>query len=394
MKNSIKEFLKLESSGGIILIGGMVLALIMANSPLSALYDWILHLPVGVKLGAINLDSTLHHWVNDGLMAVFFLTVGLEVKREVLEGELSQLSQVMLPGIAALGGMVMPAVIYYFFNQGDEFAMKGWAIPTATDIAFALGILSLLGRKVPVALKLFLMTLAIVDDLGAILIIAIFYSADLSVISLILAAAFTIILIVMNLRGVVRQAAYMIIGVMLWVSVIYSGVHATLAGVVIAFTIPLRAKNEFGESPLHHLEHTLHPWVTYLILPLFAFANAGISFAGMSVSSLFEPVPLGIIIGLVLGKLVGVFGFSYVAIKLRFAKLPDNTKFTGLFGASILAGIGFTMSLFIDGLAFMGNEETFGSADRLAIIVASTFAATTGYLFLKNANISQKEITE
>jgi NhaA family Na+:H+ antiporter len=230
--------------------------------------------------------------------------------------------------------------------------------------------------------------------LGAILIIAIFYSADLSMISLIMAAVFTIILIVMNLRGVVRQAAYIIIGVMLWVSVIYSGVHATLAGVMIAFAIPLRAKNEFGESPLHHLEHTLHPWVTYLILPLFAFANAGISFAGMSISSLFEPVPLGIMLGLFLGKLTGVFGFSFIAIKLRFAQLPDNTKFAGLFGASILAGIGFTMSLFIDGLAFIGNENLYGSADRLAIIVASTFAAVTGYLFLKSTKISQKEIVE
>ncbi|NOX18651.1 MAG: Na+/H+ antiporter NhaA [Chlorobi bacterium] len=394
MKNAIKEFLKLESSGGIILIGGMVLALIMANSPLAALYDWILHLPVGVKLGSINLDSTLHHWVNDGLMAIFFLTVGLEVKREVLEGELSNISQVMLPGVAALGGMVVPALIYFFFNQGDDFAMKGWAIPTATDIAFALGILSLLGKRVPVSLKLFLMTLAIVDDLGAILIIAIFYSADLSMISLILAAVFTIILIVMNLRGVVRQAAFMIIGVLLWLSVLYSGIHATLAGVVIAFTIPLRAKNEFGESPLHHLEHTLHPWVTYMILPLFAFANAGISFAGMSISSLFEPVPLGIMSGLFVGKLIGVFGFSFIAIKLRFAELPDNTKFAGLFGASILAGIGFTMSLFIDGLAFAGNAELYGSADRLAIIVASTFAAVAGYLFLKSTKISVKEITE
>lgn len=386
-KSIIKEFLKLESASGILLIAAMLIAMIMANSPLAGFYDWILHLPIGVKLGAIDLDSTLHHWVNDGLMAIFFLTVGLEVKREILEGQLSKPSQIVLPGVAAIGGMAIPALIYYFFNSGDDVAMKGWAIPTATDIAFALGILSLLGRKVPVSLKLFLLTLAIVDDLGAIVIIAVFYTADLSILSLLVAGGTIILLLIINLAGVVRQAAYVLLGILLWVSVIYSGVHATLAGVVLAFAIPLRAKNEHGESPLHHLEHTLHPWVAYAILPLFAFANAGIAFGGISIDQLFGSVPMGIAFGLFAGKMIGVFGFSWLIIKFGFAKLPENSNMIGLLGTSILAGIGFTMSLFIDSLAFTEGSALYGDADRLAIIIGSTCSAVLGFFILKVSNI-------
>jgi NhaA family Na+:H+ antiporter len=387
--NALQDFVRQESASGIILIAAMLLAMLLANSPFDPQYEWILHLTIAVQVGALEIHKPLLMWVNDGLMAVFFLLVGLEVKREVLEGQLSSVSQVALPGFAALGGIVIPALIYYFFNHGDAFALRGWAIPTATDIAFALGILSLAGSRVPVAVKLVLMTLAIMDDLGAIVIIAAFYTSNLSWLSLGIAAVSVAGLAVMNLAGVVRQAAYVVVGVILWVSVLKSGVHATLAGVALAFAIPLRAKDGEGKSPLRDMEHSLHPWVTFLILPLFAFANAGVPLANVSVAEVLGPVPMGIALGLFLGKQIGIFGFIWLSVQLGLARLPPDVTWLGVYGMSILGGIGFTMSLFIDSLAFEMAPDRFASADRLAVLLASVASAVIGYLVLRYGRIAK-----
>jgi NhaA family Na+:H+ antiporter len=387
--NALQDFVRQESASGIILIAAMLLAMLLANSPFDPQYEWILHLTIAVQVGALEIHKPLLMWVNDGLMAVFFLLVGLEVKREVLEGQLSSVSQVALPGFAALGGIVIPALIYYFFNHGDAFALRGWAIPTATDIAFALGILSLVGSRVPVAVKLVLMTLAIMDDLGAIVIIAAFYTSNLSWLSLGIAAVSVAGLAVMNLAGVVRQAAYVVVGVILWVSVLKSGVHATLAGVALAFAIPLRAKDGEGKSPLRDMEHSLHPWVTFLILPLFAFANAGVPLANVSVAEVLGPVPMGIALGLFLGKQIGIFGFIWLSVQLGLARLPPDVTWLGVYGMSILGGIGFTMSLFIDSLAFEMAPDRFASADRLAVLLASVASAVIGYLVLRYGRIAK-----
>jgi len=319
---TIRDFLKLESASGLLLIGSMVLALICANTPLSSLYGVFLDTHVAVHIGAFVLAKPLLLWINDGLMAIFFLLVGLEVKREVLVGELSSIPQVALPGVAAIGGMVVPALIYVWFNWSDATTIKGWAIPTATDIAFALGVMALLGDRVPQALKLFLLTLAIIDDLAAIVIIALFYTNQLAITSLLLATGAIIALIIMNRFGVTRIAAYMVVGVFFWICVLKSGVHATLAGVILAFTIPLTTKGQPGHSPAQDLEHNLHPWVAFAILPIFAFANAGISFVGMTPMALMAPLPLGISIGLFVGKPLGIIGFSWAAVKLKIAQLP------------------------------------------------------------------------
>ncbi|MEH6579595.1 MAG: Na+/H+ antiporter NhaA [Amphritea sp.] len=384
----LKDFIKLESAGGVLLILAMLLAMLLANSPLALWYADFLHLTVEVRAGTLGLEKSLLHWINDGLMAIFFMLVGLELKREVVEGQLSRLSQVSLPGIAALGGMVVPATVFYLFNMhGSDTDLRGWAIPTATDIAFALGVLSLLGPRVPASLKLFLMALAIMDDLGAIIVIALFYTVELSVASLAIAAAAISVLFLMNRMGVVRIAAYMLVGVVLWVSVLKSGVHATLAGVVLALMIPLTGNdsknNSNSESPLKSLEHALHPWVAFMILPLFAFVNAGVDLSGISIEKLFSSVPLGILLGLFVGKQVGVFVFSWLWIKLGFAKMPENASWMTLYGVSILTGIGFTMSLFVDSLAYEGMEELYGSADRLAILIGSVLSAVIGYLVLR-----------
>jgi len=317
-------------------------------------------------------------------MAIFFLLVGLEVKREMLEGELSSLSQIALPGIAAVGGMAIPALIYLAFNLGDPIAASGWAIPTATDIAFALGILSLLGKRVPVSLKIFLMALAIIDDLGAIVVIALFYTTELSTLSIVVAAISLVILITLNRFGVSKKAAYFIVGTVLWVSVLKSGVHATLAGVALAFTIPLNARDEKGNtfSPLKQIEHDLHFWVAFFILPLFAFVNAGVDVTQISLSQMSGSVPLGILLGLFLGKQLGVFGFSWVAIKLGIAKLPDGSNWRQLYGVSVLTGIGFTMSLFITSLAFE-DASLFQYTDKLAILAGSFASGIMGYFLLK-----------
>jgi NhaA family Na+:H+ antiporter len=378
---AIREFLKLESASGIILVGAAVLALIISNSPLSSLYDLFLDTPVEIRIGALHLAKPLLLWINDGLMAIFFLLIGLEVKREILDGQLSSISQVALPGIAAIGGMAIPALIYILFNISNASALNGWAIPAATDIAFALGILALLGSRVPLSLKLFLLTLAIIDDLGAIVIIAIFYSGDLSVTSLIFAGVAIAALFAMNLLGVKRIAAYVVVGIILWICVLKSGVHATLAGVILAFAIPLRTE-ENEPCPLREMEHSLHPWIAFGIMPIFAFANAGVSLEGMSFGSLFEPIPIGIALGLFLGKQAGVFGFSLAAVKLGLAKLPSDINWRMIYGTSVLCGIGFTMSLFISTLAFDSSITDDAASARIGILVGSFISAIAGYLIL------------
>jgi len=377
-------FLQKDYSSGILLIGATVLALILSNSFLAPYYESFLNIPVEVRFGGLHLDKPLYLWVSDGLMAIFFLLIGLEVKREVMEGHLSTVSQVTLPIVAAVGGMAVPAAVYIYFNAGDPAAINGWAIPTATDIAFALGILSLLGKRVPVSLKVFLMALAIIDDFGAIIIIALFYTADLSTLSITIASVALAVLIAFNRFGVVKKGAYFIVGIILWVSVLKSGVHATLAGVALAFTIPLYAKDSEGRSisPSKTIEHGLHYWVAFLILPLFAFVNAGVNVSQISISQMGGAVPLGIMLGLFLGKQVGVFGFSWVAIKLGYAKMPEGSNWLQLYGVSVLTGIGFTMSLFIVSLAFE-SDDLFQYTDKLAILLASLASAVVGYLVLR-----------
>ncbi|MDY6992155.1 MAG: Na+/H+ antiporter NhaA [Pseudomonadota bacterium] len=383
---SLREFFQLEYTGSLLLLGAALLALFMKNNAyLASIYETILVLPIQIRIGPLNLDKHLLHWVNDGLMALFFLLVTLELKREMLVGQLSKLSQVTLPIIAAVGGMVVPALIYISINYHSD-TLAGWAIPSATDIAFSLSVLALLGKRVPIALRLFLMTLAIVDDLGAILIIAFFYSGhELHLLSLGIVAGVMLVLFLFNLKGVNSITAYLMMGLLLWLGILNSGLHATLAGVALAIFIPLDTQKEDSEenyrySPLRQLEHNLHPWVAFLILPLFAFANSGVSFQGFTYDVLFEPLPLGIILGLLLGKLVGVFGFSWITVKLGLAAFPHRATATQLLGVALLCGIGFTMSLFIGTLAF--NDETYLNAVRLGVLVGSLLSALSGYLIL------------
>jgi len=387
MFSAIEEFIKKESSSGIILILVTLLALILQNSFLTDVYSKLLDIPVQISIGTFGIAKPLLLWVNDGLMAIFFFLIGLEIKREVLEGELSSKSQIALPAIAALGGMIMPALIFTLFNHSDTFVMKGWAIPTATDIAFALGILSLLGSRVPVSLKIFLMALAIMDDLGAIVIIALFYTSDLSFISIMIALSSIVCLGIMNQMNVIKKAAYLLVGLVLWISVLKSGVHATIAGVVLAFCIPLYSTTSTGErfSMLKEMAHDLHFWVAFIILPLFAFVNAGIDLKDVSISALFSDVSLGIMLGLFLGKQLGVFGFSVLAIKLGIASLPKGCSFKQLYGIAILTGIGFTMSLFINSLAY-NETNIFHYADKVAVLVGSFLSGIIGYLFLRNVS--------
>ena len=385
----IEEFIQRESSAGITLMFVTAAALLLKNSPLSEIYNAFLHTPVEIRFGALHIAKPLLLWINDGLMAIFFLLIGLEVKREIMEENLSSWSQAALPVFAAIGGMVVPALIYSGLNWGEEMAMLGWAIPTATDIAFALGILSLLGNRVPVSLKIFLMALAIIDDLGAIVIIAVFYTADLSLLSLIMASVSLLALLLLNGFGVSKKAAYIMLGAVLWVSVLKSGVHATLAGVALAFTIPLASKDEDGNmlSLSKTMEHDLHYWVAFLILPLFAFVNAGVDLRGISVDQMTGNVPLGIMLGLFIGKQAGVFGFSYLAIKLRLAAMPAGSSWRKLYGVSVLTGIGFTMSLFIDSLAFE-DDMVYQYADKLAVLIGSFLSGIAGYLILKSSRNS------
>jgi NhaA family Na+:H+ antiporter len=380
---SLKDFLRLESAGGILLMIATAVALVAANTPAGGIYQAFLGTPVEVRVGAFALGKPLILWINDGLMAVFFFLVGLEIKREVLEGELSNVSQIALPALAAIGGMAAPAAIYWFLNRHDPGALQGWAIPAATDIAFALGVLALLGRRVPQSLKIFLLTLAILDDLGAILIIAILYTESLSWLSLGVAGGALVVLAVLNARHVTAIAPYLLVGLVLWVAVLKSGVHATLAGVALALFIPIRSREAGGVSPLRSLEHDLHPPVAYAILPLFAFANAGVSLEGMSLSSVLEPLPLGIALGLMAGKLGGVFGMSALAIRTGIARMPDGAGWSGLLGVSLLCGIGFTMSLFITNLAFGGGDPQRAVSAVIGVLTGSLCAGLGGYLLLR-----------
>jgi len=383
--NMMREFLKLEAASGLLVMAGAVLAMIAGNSPASSFYGQLLGVPVEIRFGQFEIAKPLLLWVNDGLMAIFFLLVGMEIKREILEGELSEPSQIILPGIAAVGGMAIPAVIYVYFNWGDPSALNGWAIPAATDIAFALGVLSLLGNRVPETLKLFLLTIAILDDMGAIIIIALFYTANLSIMSMIVAIGAMIVLALLNRRGVTNLTPYIFVGVILWAAVLKSGVHATLAGVVLALFIPLRCIDEDGNAPLRKLEHDIHSAVAFGILPLFAFMNAGISLEGMTFNSLLEPIPLGIAAGLFLGKQLGIFGFVFAAVKLGLVKLAEGMGWLELYGLSALCGIGFTMSFFISSLAFEQDGIDVILNDRLGILTGSILSAVTGYMVLRYA---------
>jgi NhaA family Na+:H+ antiporter len=382
---ALNEFLRLEAASGILLLLAAVLAMLVENSAASGLYESLLGIPVEIRIGEFGIAKPLLLWINDGLMAIFFFLVGLEVKREFLDGELSEPSRVVLPMIAAVGGMAVPAIIYAAVNWGDPFAMKGWAIPSATDIAFALGVLALLGSRVPNTLKLFLMTLAIVDDLGAIVIIAVFYTSDLSLFSLLVAVLALAVLFALNRFGVLSLAPYLLVGVVLWVAVLKSGVHATLAGVLTALFIPYAREPGEEHTQLQKLEHDLHPAVVYGILPLFAFANTGISFAGLTVESLLHPVPLGIATGLFIGNQVGVFGLSWLAVKTGLARLPQGAGWLQLYGVAALCGIGFTMSLFISSLAFEQGGPGIAVDDRLGILAGSVASALLGYAVLRLA---------
>lgn len=380
----LQAFLRSEALGGYVLMLAAAAALIIANSPLAPHYFDALGAKFGFHVGTVMLKESVLHWINDGLMAVFFLLVGLEIKREVLDGQLRGVSRIVLPGIAALGGMVMPALIYVLINLGTPDTLRGWAIPAATDIAFALGILALLGSRVPTSLKIFLTALAILDDLGAIVIIALFYTSELNLFALAMAGALLACLVCLNRAGVLRLAPYLLIGVVLWYFVLKSGVHATLAGVALALTIPLRPQTQGhggAYSPLHALEHALHKPVALLIVPVFGFANAGVSFAGMGLSSLAQPVPLGVALGLFLGKQLGVFGFAWLAIKTGMASLPRHANFTQLYGVALLCGIGFTMSLFIGALAF--TDPAAVDATKIGVLTGSLLSAVAGFLLLR-----------
>jgi Na+:H+ antiporter, NhaA family len=381
--SALREFLKLESASGILLVVAGALAMVAANTPLADWYEALLATHFKVQFGELALDKPLVVWVNDLLMAIFFLLVGLEIKREVVTGELSDASRVALPAVAALGGMIVPAGIYAAINWHDPVGITGWAIPSATDIAFALGVLSLFGERVPIGLKVFLMTLAVLDDLGAIVIIALFYTSSLSVTALAFAGLAVATLLALNRLGVRRIAPYVLVGSVLWLCVLKSGVHATLAGVVTALFIPARDALDPEHPPLKRLEHSLHPWVAFGILPVFAFSNAGVHLEGLTPRDLLQPIPLGIVLGLFIGKQVGVFGFAWAAVRSGMAKLPSGVNLRQVYGAAVLCGVGFTMSLFIGMLAFensAGGEAVLN--DRLGIVVGSMLSAVVGYFVL------------
>ena len=379
--NKIQDFLKYETSAGFVLMFVAAFALIANNSPLSGFYSSFLSTPVEIQFGAFEIAKPLLLWINDGLMAIFFFLVGLEIKREVLEGELSSMDKASLPIFAAIGGVVFPALVFLYFNYSDPVFVQGWAIPAATDIAFALGILALVGSRAPVSLKILLLAVAIIDDLVAIIIIALFYTQDLSLVALAYGGLGVLGLIILNRMGTMRITPYALIGLFVWACVLKSGVHATLAGVVTALAIPLRAKDPNNSSPLHRAEHGLHIWVAFLILPLFAFANAGVSLAGITLSDLLAPLPLGIALGLFLGKQIGVFCLSWIAVKLRLAKLPTGATWPQVYGIACLTGVGFTMSLFIGTLAFEGDETL--NAVRLGVLMGSIASGVLGFTLLR-----------
>lgn len=391
-QNFFARFLQEESAGGIILMISAVLAIIVANSSLNQSYRDLLDMPVHVVFGQIEIKKNLLLWVNDGLMAGFFFLVGLELKREFLDGELSNPKNIIMPALGALGGMIVPALVYVLFNYDDQDALQGWAIPAATDIAFALGVLALLGSRVPISLKVFLTSLAIFDDVGAIIIIALFYTSKISMIALLIVVASLVALFFISKMGVTRRSVYIFVGSVMWVAMLKSGVHATLAGVLLAFFIPIFDKNNPDHSPLKSLEHDLHGAIAFIILPIFAFFNAGISLEGVGLKTFIHPVSLGISAGLFIGKTVGIFTFCWLAIKLKILSFPDGFNFKILFGVSALCGIGFTMSLFIGGLAFeeLGNKKNFD--ERIGIVVGSIVSGLVGYLLLAKFLPAKDEI--
>lgn len=393
---ALAKFLKLESAGGIVLMATAVLAMIVANSPANLYYNLLLDTPVAVQIGGLQIAKPLLLWINDGLMAIFFFLVGLELKRELVEGELSDPKNIVLPAIGAVGGMLVPAAIYLYFNHDDPVSAAGWAIPAATDIAFALGVLSLLGSRVPISLKIFLTSLAIFDDIGAIVIIAIFYTSKVSLLALMIAAVCLPVLYMFNRKGVNSRSPYLFIGVIMWVCMLKSGVHATLAGVVLAAFIPMYGKdNESKEhSLLKEWEHDLHSAVAFLVLPIFAFANAGIDLRGVPTEVMLHDVPVGVALGLIVGKQAGIFVLCGLAIKLGLTSLPKGMNWGSLYGVSALCGIGFTMSLFIGSLAFEETGVNLLFDERLGIIVGSLISGAIGYLVLKfslrNTPISER----
>ena len=385
----IRKFFKIKSAPGILLLLAAIAAILVENSFLSDSYSKLLHSSISIKIFNFSIDKDFHHWINDGLMAIFFLLVGLEIKRELIQGHLSSREQFSLPAVAAIGGITIPAVIYLSLNIGNELTTNGWAIPTATDIAFALGVVTLLGNRVPISLKVTLVAIAIIDDLMAIIIIASFYTSDLSINNLVFAAISTLVLFVLNNRKIHKLSPYIIIGILLWIFVLKSGIHASLAGVLLAQFIPLRSNNSSDHSPLSKLEHSIEPWVNFTILPIFAFANAGVSFSGMELNLLWDPVTLGIILGLFFGKQIGVMSFTYIGSLLRLCKLPPDISWAQYYGLSLVTGIGFTMSLLIGSLAFTDPE--YQTSVRLGVLLASLLAGILGYLTLRLTTKSSKD---
>ena len=396
-KSFLANFFKLESAGGILLILASLLAILLANTPLNSYYQLLLSTPLEIRVGALAIAKPLLLWINDGLMAVFFFLVGLELKREWLEGELADKRNVLLPGVGAIGGMLIPALIFLYFNFDDPVAAKGWAIPAATDIAFALGVLTLLGSRVPISIKIFLTSLAIFDDIGAIIIIAIFYTSKVSLTALIVVVLCLPILAFLNKRNVISKSPYILIGIIMWTAMLKSGVHATLAGFILAMFIPIRSKSNPDISPLKSMEHDLHFVVAFFVLPVFAFANAGISLRGMSAEQLFHDVPIGIGLGLFFGKQIGIFAFCWLFIQLKVTRLPQGMSWLSLYGTSALCGIGFTMSLFIGSLAFEETGVNLLFDERLGIIFGSLASGLLGYSILRaslSSNRSMQPITK
>lgn len=389
MRSSLTAFLKLESAAGLLLMAAAALAMVCANSAIAPDYYALFETEMRIGLGSFALSKSFSHWINDGLMAIFFLLIGLEIKREMLMGELSSVSQALLPAVAALGGMIVPALVYVWFNADNADALRGWAIPSATDIAFSLGVLALVGSRLPSSLKIFLTALAVIDDLGAIVIIALFYSSSLSVMALAVAVCAGGALYLLGKRKIPYMTLYLIVGFILWLAVLKSGVHATIAGVAIGLLMPLEVSNRHGKSLLSVLEHALHPWVAYGILPLFAFANAGVSLGGLSLQSLLDPVPLGIALGLFAGKQIGIFAFSWGLIKSGYARLPAGAGWAQFYGVCMIAGIGFTMSLFIGMLAFAQVNMLYYTEVKVGVLAGSLLSAVVGYAVLRLAPAKQ-----
>ncbi|MFP3029349.1 MAG: Na+/H+ antiporter NhaA [Arsenophonus sp.] len=385
----VRQFLKLEAASGVLLIIAAILALIMANTTiLQGSYQQFINIPIALKISALNFDKPFLWWINDGLMAIFFLFVGLEVKRELIEGLLAGRDKVIFPAVAAVGGMLLPALVYLVFNANNEIARHGWAIPAATDIAFALGVMALLGKRVLTELKVFLVTLAIIDDLGVIIIIAFFYTKSVSIMALGLAMLSMLVLILMNWRKIENISAYLVVGIILWICILKSGICATLAGIIVGFLIPLKGGQ--NNSPSEQLEHLLQPLISYLVLPLFAFANAGIQLNGVTLTNLASALPIGVALGLLIGKPTGIFLFSWLALKLGVVKLPEKINIKQIFAVSVLCGIGFTMSIFITSLAFE-SLDNFSTYARFGILIGSTLSAILGLLLL-NSVLPKKEI--